>query len=267
MIRINLLPHREAKRKQNKIAFYRMLVVAGAFGVAVIVMVGLFIATRISEQEARNAFITAENKKLDKQIAEIVTLKQDIEALKARQQAVEDLQSDRNQPVYLLDELVKQVPEGVFLRSFKQEGQKVSMTGVAQSNERVSELLHNFGNNSQWLEHPELIESKSGSIGTGRDLKKIFEFTMTVGIKRPRDLDKDKKGGDAGKAMSDADKAKQGLEIAKTLIPNGTVIEVKPTAPASASATASAPVASTAASAPAPASVSAPVPATAPKKP
>jgi|GEM_PF-49025 len=262
MIRINLLPHREAKRKQNKAAFVRLMIVAGVFGAAVVGAVGLFIATRISEQEARNAYITAENKKLDKQIEEIATLKQDIEALKARQQAVEDLQSDRNQPVYLLDELVKQVPEGIFLRSFKQEGQKVSMTGVAQSNERVSELLHNFGNNSQWLEKPELIESKSGTIGSGRDLKKIFEFTMTVGIKRPRDLDKDKdkaKGGDAnGKPVSDADKAKQGLEVAKTLIPNGTVIEVKPSTPASASASATA-SASAAAHASAPAA--------APKKP
>jgi type IV pilus assembly protein PilN len=274
MIRINLLPHREAKRKQNKIAFFRLLVVAGVFGVAVVGAVGLFIETRISEQEARNAYITAENKKLDKQIEEIATLKQDIEALKARQQAVEDLQSDRNQPVYLLDELVKQVPEGVFLRSFKQEGQKVSMSGVAQSNERVSELLHNFGNNSQWLERPELIESKSGTIGTGRDLKKIFEFTMTVGIKRPRDLDKEKKDAN-GKPIADADKAKEALEIGKALIPNGTVIEVKPSTPAAASASnsasasagASAKAATPAATTPAPAAASAPAPAAAPKKP
>lgn len=267
MIRINLLPHREAKRKQNKIAFFRLLIVAGVFGAAVVAAVGLFIATRISEQEARNAYITAENKKLDKQIEEIATLKQDIEALKARQQAVEDLQSDRNQPVYLLDELVKQVPEGVFLRSFKQEGQKVTMIGVAQSNERVSEMLHNFGNNSQWLERPELIESKSGTLGTGRDLKKIFEFTMTVGIKRPRDLDKDKdkagKGGEAGDKAAASDKAKEGLEVAKTLIPNGTVVEVKPTAPAAASASASDKAATPPA---APASAPA-APAAAPKKP
>lgn len=192
MIRINLLPHREAKRKQNKNAFFRLLVLAGIFGGAVVVAVGLFIASRISDQEARNAYVTAQNKELDKQIEQIATLKQDIEALKARQQAVEDLQSDRNQPVYLLDELVKQVPEGVFLHSFRQEGQKVSMSGIAQSNERVSELLHNFGNNSQWLERPELVESKAGTIGVGRDTKKIFEFTMSVGIKRPRDLDKAK---------------------------------------------------------------------------
>jgi type IV pilus assembly protein PilN len=202
MIRINLLPHREARRKQNKNAFFRMLILAGIFGGAVVLAVGLFIATKISEQTQRNAYITEENKKLDKQIEEIATLKQDIEALKARQQAVEDLQSDRNQPVYLLDELVKQVPEGVFLRSFKQEGQRVTMTGLAQSNERVSELLHNLNNNSPWLERPELIESKSGTVGQGKDTKKIFEFTMNVGIKRPRDKEKAQGGTTAGKVAA-----------------------------------------------------------------
>ncbi|MBV8667236.1 MAG: PilN domain-containing protein [Burkholderiaceae bacterium] len=190
MIRINLLPHREARRKRNKVAFVRLLVLAGVFGGAFVLAVGAFIATKISEQEARNNYIKAENAKLDEQIKEIANIKQEIEALKARQQAVEDLQSDRNQPVYLLDELVKQVPEGVYLRSFKQEGQKVSLNGVAQSNERVSELLHNVGNNSPWLEKPELIEIKAGMVGQGRDTKKIFEFTMNVGIKRPRDQEK-----------------------------------------------------------------------------
>lgn len=194
MIRINLLPHREARRKQNKNAFIRMLVLAAVFGGVVVLAVGVFISNKISDQTLRNTYITEENKRLDKQIAEIASLKDDIEALKARQQAVEDLQSDRNQPVYLLDELVKQVPEGVFLRNFKQEGQKVSMAGVAQSNERVSELLHNFTYNSSWLEHPELVESKSSSMGQGRDNKRVYEFTMSVGIKRLRDKDKELAG-------------------------------------------------------------------------
>ena len=141
MIRINLLPHREARRKQNKNAFFKLLILATVFGAAITLAVGFFIAAKISEQNQRNAFIKAENVKLDDQIKEIANIKQEIDALKARQQAVEDLQSDRNQPVYLLDELVKQVPEGISLRGVKQEGQKVSMTGAAQSNERVSELL------------------------------------------------------------------------------------------------------------------------------
>jgi type IV pilus assembly protein PilN len=203
MIRINLLPHREAKRKQNKNAFYRLLVLAGVFGILVVIAVAAFIATKISDQDQRNAYFKGENKKLDEQIAEIATLEDDITALKARQAAVEDLQSDRNQPVYLLDELVKQVPEGVFLRSFKQDGQRVSMVGVAQSNERVSELLHNFSNNSPWLERPELGESKAGNIGQGRDAKKVFEFTMSVSIKRLRDKDSVAAASSVDKAAKD----------------------------------------------------------------
>src|ERR1700716_1016493 len=114
MIRINLLPHREAKRKQKKAAFIAMLALGGILGVAVVLAVGGYNASRISIQNERNLVIKTANADLDKKIAEIATLKQEIEALKARQQAVEDLQGDRNQPVYLLDELVKQTPEGVY---------------------------------------------------------------------------------------------------------------------------------------------------------
>src|SRR3954470_9526455 len=112
MIRINLLPHREEKRRQRKNAFFAMLAVALVIGGVVVLAVGGFIQTKISDQAQRNDFIKAENARLDAQIAEIKTLKQEIDALRARQQAFEDLQSDRNQPVYLMDELVKQVPEG-----------------------------------------------------------------------------------------------------------------------------------------------------------
>jgi len=158
MIRINLLPHREEKRKQRKQAFLVMLAIAAILGGAIVLGVGVFINNNISNQTQRNNFIKAENARLDEQIKEIATLKQEIEALKARQQAVEDLQSDRNQPVYLMDELVKQVPEGIYLRAFKQVGQRVVLNGYAQSNERVSELLRNLSNNSPWLQKPDLIE-------------------------------------------------------------------------------------------------------------
>ncbi|SDY05657.1 type IV pilus assembly protein PilN [Collimonas sp. OK242] len=189
MIKINLLPHREAKRKQRKNAYFAMLALSAVIGLVTVLVVGAFIASSIANQAERNRFITAENKRLDGEIKEVATLKQEIEALKARQQAVEDLQSDRNQPVYLMDELVKQVPEGVYLNSFKQEGQRVALNGYAQSNERVSELLRNLGNNSAWLEHPDLIEIRSANIGTGRDSKHVFSFTVNVGIKRPSDKD------------------------------------------------------------------------------
>lgn len=187
MVKINLLPHREEKRRQRKNAFVVMLGVAAFLGGLIVLAVGGFISSKISDQTQRNEFIKAENARLDIQIKEVATLKAEIEALKARQQAVEDLQSDRNQPVYLMDELVKQVPEGVYLKSFKQEGQRIALNGYAQSNERVSELLRNLSNNSPWLEKPDLIEIRSTGVGQGRDAKKVFDFTINVGIKRPRD--------------------------------------------------------------------------------
>jgi type IV pilus assembly protein PilN len=205
MIRINLLPHREEKRKQRKIAFFRMLALSGAMGFSILVAVGGFVAARISAQEQRNEFIKAENAKLDEQIKEIATLKQDIDALKARQQAVEDLQSDRNQPVYLMDELVKQVPEGIYLRAFKQDNQRVVVSGYAQSNERVSEMLRNMNSKSPWLERPDLIEIRSTTVGQGKEMKRVFDFTVNVGIKRPRDKDAAASAG-AGTSASAASK-------------------------------------------------------------
>lgn len=189
MIRINLLPHREARRKERKNAFIVMLALSLVMGGVVVLAGAGYIGNNISNQNERNEYIKAENKKLDAQIAEIATLKQEIEALKARQQAVEDLQSDRNQPVFLMDQLVKQVPEGIYLRSFKQAGQRVVLNGHAQSNERVSELLRNLSNNSPWLERPDLIEIRSTGAGQGKDAKKVYEFTVNVGIKRPRDAE------------------------------------------------------------------------------
>lgn len=187
MISINLLPHREEKRKKRQSEFYAMLGLAGTAATLIVILIGFGIGNKISAQEQRNNFIKTENAKLDTQIKEISTLKQEIDSLKARQQAVEDLQSDRNQPVYLMNELVKQTPEGVYLRAFKQDGQRVVMNGYAQSNERVSEFLRNLSNNSPWLDLPELVEIRSTNVGQGKDAKKIFEFTVNVGIKRPRD--------------------------------------------------------------------------------
>ena len=190
MTRINLLPHRELRRKLRRQAFVALLAMSAVAGALVVGGVGMIIAADISSQEERNNFIKSENRKLDEQIKEIASLKQEIDALKARQQAVEDLQADRNQPVYLMDELVKQVPEGVYLRAFKQDGQRVIMNGYAQSNERVSELLRNLSNHSPWLERPDLIEIRSTGLGQGREARKVFDFTINVGIKRPRDKDK-----------------------------------------------------------------------------
>lgn len=189
MIKINLLPHREEKRIQRKNSFYAFLVASGVLGIFIMLIIVGYNENQISSQNGRNNFIKTENSRLDVKIKEISTLKQEIEALKARQQAVEDLQGDRNQPVYLMDELVKHTPEGVYLRSLKQDGQRVVMNGYAQSNERVSEFLRNLSNQSLWLERPDLIEIRSTGLGQGRDAKKVFDFTVNVGIKRPRDKD------------------------------------------------------------------------------
>jgi type IV pilus assembly protein PilN len=201
MIRINLLPHRENKRIQRKKAFVVLMGLSAAFGLVVGSMALGYIESQISNQNARNSFIKSENAKLDVKLKEIATLKQEIEGLKARQQAVEDLQADRNQPVHLMDELVKFTPEGVYLRAFKQDGQRVVMNGYAQSNERVSEFLRNLGNQSVWLEKPDLVEIRASSLGQGKDAKKVFDFSVSVGIKRPRDKDQPadvRKTADAG---------------------------------------------------------------------
>jgi type IV pilus assembly protein PilN len=194
MIRINLLPHREEKRKQKKQAFVALLALGAVVGVGIVLLVGGYNARAIAIQEARNTELKSAISGLDKKIAEIATLKQEIEALKARQQAVEDLQGDRNQPVYLLDELVKQTPAGVYLKGFRQDGQKVAVNGYAQSQERVSELLRNLAGVSPWLEKPDLIEVKSTGLGAGKTTRKVVEFNLNVNIKRPRDKDKPEEG-------------------------------------------------------------------------
>jgi type IV pilus assembly protein PilN len=194
MIRINLLPHREAKRKQKQAAFIAMLVLGGLLGVAVVLMVGGWNASRIAIQEQRNAALSTENAELDKKIKDIATLKEEINALKSRQQAVEDLQGDRNQPVYLFDELVRQTPEGVYLKGFEQDGQRVILNGYAQSQERVAELLRNLSGNSPWLERPELSEVKAATLTQGKIVRKAVEFTLAVNIKRARELDEAEDG-------------------------------------------------------------------------
>jgi len=187
MILINLLPHREERRQRRKKAFFVGLGVAAAAGIAIAALWYLVLQQMISTQQERNAYLTAEIKKLEEQIKDIATLKAEIDSLKARQKAVEDLQTDRNIPVYLLNELVKQTPEGVYLTTIKQDGQVVAINGIAQTNERVSEFLRNTAYNSTWLEKPELVEIKAASLTTpNREQKRLFDFVVKVGLKRPQ---------------------------------------------------------------------------------
>ena len=197
MIRINLLPHREAKRKQKQAAFAALMALGALAGVALVLLIGAYNASRIAVQNERNLVLKNANAELDKKISKIATLKAEIEALKARQQAVEDLQGDRNQPVYLLDELVRQMPEGVYLKSFKQDGQRVLLNGFAQSQERVAELLRNLSGNSPWLEHPDLTEVKAATLAQSKTGRKVVEFTLGVAIKRARQADDNAKPGTA----------------------------------------------------------------------
>jgi type IV pilus assembly protein PilN len=203
MIRINLLPHREAKRKQKQAAFVALMALGGIAGVALVLLVGAYNASRIATQNQRNLVLKNANAELDTKIKKIANLKAEIEALKARQQAVEDLQGDRNQPVYLLDELVRQMPEGVYLKSFKQEGQKVVLNGYAQSQERVAELLRNLSGNSPWLERPDLSEVKAATLPQSKTNRQVVEFTLAVAIKRARDKDQGE-GKPAGLAPAGA---------------------------------------------------------------
>jgi type IV pilus assembly protein PilN len=187
VILINLLPHREARRQQRKQAFFAGIGMSVLVGAVIVLVWYTGVKTQIDTQEERNQFLSSEIKRLDSQIADVATLKAEIEALKARQKAVEDLQADRNMPVYLLNELVKQTPEGVYLTGVKQAGQQVTITGVAQTNERISEFLRNAANNSPWLERPNLVEirSQTMAVAGSRDQRRMFAFTMGVTLKRP----------------------------------------------------------------------------------
>jgi type IV pilus assembly protein PilN len=191
VILINLLPHREAARKRKRDAFYAALGTAALVGGVVSGVIYLWYQAQISSQQGKNVFLQGEIKRLDAQIKDIANLQSEIAALRARQQAVEDLQADRNQPVHLLNEMVKQLPDGVYINSLKQENQTVTIQGVAQSNERVSELLRNLANNSPWLTRPELVEIVAGSVAlTPRDQRRVSNFTIRVGLLRASEAQK-----------------------------------------------------------------------------
>lgn len=188
MIMINLLPHREERRRRRKIAFFAGLGAAAVVGLAIIGVWYLVVEQLISGQQQRNAFLSGEIAKLDIQIKDIASLKAEIASLKARQKAVEDLQIDRNIPVHILNELVRQVPEGIYITSVKQDGQMLGVTGVAQTQERVSEFLRNTAYNSEWLVKPELVESKATTVqGANREQKRLFDFSIRLAVKRPQD--------------------------------------------------------------------------------
>ncbi len=188
MILINLLPHREEKRKRKKIAFFAGLALAAVAGLAIVGgWYGIVDQLKTAQQE-RNKYLSVEIAKLEKEIADIASLKAEIASLTARQKAVEDLQIDRNLPVHLLNELVKQTPEGMYFTTVKQDGQVLTINGVAQTQERVSEFLRNTAYASEWLVSPELVESKASTItAANKEQKRLFDFSVRVTVKRPQD--------------------------------------------------------------------------------
>lgn len=178
-VRINLLPHREERRKRGRQHFAVLAGLTAALGAVVVGAGYLYIAGLIDTQDQRNTFLKSEIAKLDKEIAEIKKLKDEIAALLARKQIIETLQADRAQTVHLLDQLVRQMPEGVYLRQLRQRGLSINLQGYSQSNARVSTLMRNI-ESSPWLSEPKLIEIKAAKVGG----KRLAEFNMNLQLKR-----------------------------------------------------------------------------------
>jgi len=201
-VRINLLPHREERRRRARQHFGVLAGLSAVLGIVIVGAVHVINANRISAQAERNAFLKSEIAKLDKQIDEIKKLKDEIAALLARKQVIETLQADRAQTVHLLDELVSVTPEGVYVRAFKQRGLRISVVGYSQSNARVSTLMRNI-DASPWLERPELVEIRAVNVGNRR----VSEFNMNFSLKRAQaPADKAAPAKDAPKAPAAAAK-------------------------------------------------------------
>ena len=194
MIRINLLPHRQERRKAQRKHLEILAGMVAALGIAIVVLVHGVFAGYIAIQNDRNDFIKKENARLDKEIDEIKKLRGEIASLLARKQVIERLQSDRAQPVYLLEQLVRQVPDGVYIKSFKQQGLRVSVSGYAQSNARVSTLMRNIAA-SPYLERPDLVEIKAAAVNN----KRVAEFSMNLSLKQQKTDDDAAKASKAAK--------------------------------------------------------------------
>jgi type IV pilus assembly protein PilN len=185
MILINLLPHREIAKQKRKESFFVSLAFSAILGFLLAVLVFGWYQVQITEQEARNTILKGENQQLDVKIKEVANLEKEIAGLRARQEAVEDLQTERNLPVHLMNEIVKQVPDGVFIKNLKQEGALVSLTGVAQSNERVAEFLRNLSSENPFVTKPELIEIVAGTTAlSAKEQRRVSNFVVRVQLKK-----------------------------------------------------------------------------------
>jgi len=191
VILINLLPHREAARKRRRETFQAIMVASALAGLAIAGLIYWWFQMQITDQQDKNNYLRGEIQVLEKQIKEIATIEEEIAALQARQKAVEDLQSDRNLPVHLLNELVKQLPDGVYVTSLKQADQVVTMQGMAQSNERVSEMLRNLTNNTPWFSKPELVEIIAANVSLSpKDQRRVASFNLRFRLVRSSEAQK-----------------------------------------------------------------------------
>ena len=191
MILINLLPHREAARKRRREMFQATMF--ASFLVVVLIAGGIYtwFQSMIEQQRERNGYLTSEIKVLEGQIKEIASIEDEITALRARQKAVEDLQSDRNLPVHMLNELIHQLPDGVYITTLKQTDQTVQLQGMAQSNERVSELLRNLADNTPWISKPELVEVVAANVSLSpRDQRRVASFNLRFRLMRSSEVQK-----------------------------------------------------------------------------
>ena len=177
MMRINLLPHRAEKRKARKIQFIAFSIIALLFGVLIVGLVHVAISAQISNQERRNEFLKQETEKLDRQIAEIRKLREQTNALLARKTVVENLQATRSDVVHLLDQMLRILPDGVYLRSIKQTGNKINLIGYAQSNARISTLMRAI-EDSPWLDSAVLVEIHASNTNNAR----LNEFTLNFNL-------------------------------------------------------------------------------------
>ncbi|MBP4044646.1 PilN domain-containing protein [Chromobacterium violaceum] len=179
MIRINLLPHREQKKAAHRLRFQLMLGATVLASLLLLTIGYLVLQHQIAGQEARNLFLQKEIGKLDRQIKDIGKLKKQRDDLLARKQLVERLQEGRNSAVRLFDQLVRQTPDGVYLKSFKQTGNQVTLTGYAQSGARVSSYMRLLGQ-SETFDAPVLVEVSSSIVNNQR----VSAFTLNAGIRQ-----------------------------------------------------------------------------------
>ena len=192
MIRINLLPHRELARAARRRQFNILLGIAVAAGVLTVVLGHSVIAARQSAQDARNAYLEQEIAKLDSQIGEIKKIREQTQALLERKQVVETLQSNRTEVVHLFDQMIRLLPDGLYLKSFKQVGNVVTISGYTQSSARVSTLMRNL-DNSPFFESAGLIEIKAATVNNLR----ANEFLLSVKQTHQQTDDSTGKGGKA----------------------------------------------------------------------